>query len=72
MLIGDLRKHSLKEVWDSEALFEHRMAHLQGKRTDNPTCAECGQLSHCMPDNIAPYVNELADKLLASRAELRP
>lgn len=65
--VGDVRHQSLKEIWNGEAMFQHRLAHLQGKRKENATCAECGQLSHCLPDNIDPFAAELADRLVASR-----
>jgi radical SAM protein with 4Fe4S-binding SPASM domain len=65
--IGDVRTQSLLEIWQGEEMFNHRLAHLQGKRKDNQTCGSCGQLSHCLPDNIDPYVGELEKKLLASR-----
>lgn len=68
LIIGDTRRQSLKEIWTGDSLFQHQLAHLQGKRHDNPTCAACGQLSHCLADNIDPYAKELAIKLLASRA----
>ena len=70
LVIGDTRTQSVKSIWESDALFEHRLAHLQGKRTHNPVCASCGQLSHCMPDNIDPYRAMLAEKLVMSRSHL--
>jgi len=67
LLIGDVRKESLKEIWNGEALFQHRREHLLGKRKENPICAVCGQLSHCLPDDIDPYSDKLLEKLMASR-----
>ena len=64
LLIGDVRKESMKEVWNGEALFQHRHNHLLGKRKENSICAACGQLSHCLPDNIDPYTDKLLEKLL--------
>ena len=66
--IGDVRSQSLKEIWTGDALFEHQIAHLLGRRRENPTCGGCGQLSHCLPDNIDPYAAELAERLIAGRA----
>lgn len=66
--IGDTRKQSLKEIWQGDALYGHRIEHLKGNRKKNPVCANCGQLSHCMPDNIDPYATMLLEKLQASRA----
>lgn len=70
LVIGDVRTQSLKEIWEGEPLFQHRLAHLQGKRKQNPVCASCGQLSHCLPDNIDPYRAMLAEKLVMSRQHL--
>ena len=67
LLIGDLRRQSLKEIWESDALFQHQIRHLRGKREENPVCAQCGQLSHGLPDNIDPYVDALTERLLTSR-----
>jgi len=67
LIIGDTRTHSLKEIWDGDEMFQHRMAHLTGNRAKNPVCGSCGQLSHCLPDNIDPYRAMLAEKLTASR-----
>ena len=29
-----------------------RLQHLEGRRRQNSVCGNCGQLSHCLPDNI--------------------
>ncbi len=67
LLIGDVREESLKEIWEGDALFQHQIDHLRGKRKASPVCGQCGQLSHCLPDNIDPYIGMLAERLLASR-----
>lgn len=67
LLVGDVREQSLKEIWNGSELFQHQINHLRGKRKDNVVCGQCGQLSHGQPDNIDPYVDMLAEKLLASR-----
>jgi radical SAM protein with 4Fe4S-binding SPASM domain len=69
LLIGDVRKQSLKEIWEGEALFQYKIEHLRGKRKENAVCGQCSQLSHCLPDNIDPYVDALTKRLLASRQE---
>ncbi|MEM1047522.1 MAG: radical SAM/SPASM domain-containing protein [Pseudomonadota bacterium] len=65
--VGDLRFQTLKEVWTGEPLYRHQVAHLEGRRCENETCGGCGQLSHCLPDNIDPYVDDLLKKLRAAR-----
>ncbi len=66
LIMGDVRKESLKEIWDGEALFQLRRNHLLGKRKENPVCAVCGQLSHCLPDNIDLYAGQLLEKLMTT------
>jgi len=67
LLVGDVRKQSLKEIWEGEALFQHQIEQLCGKRKENSVCGQCCQLSHCLPDNIDPYVDTITERLLASR-----
>lgn len=52
LIIGDLRKNSLLEIWDSAELNAHRLAHLTGRRKEHATCGGCRQISHCGPDSI--------------------
>ena len=62
-----MRKNTLKEIWDGDKLFQHRVENLKGNRKNNDMCSECGQLTHCLPDNIDPYKEELLDRLVRSR-----
>ena len=65
--IGDVRDQSLRAIWNGEPMCRHRIAHLRGRRKDDPTCAGCGQLSHCLPDNIDSYAPMLLERLLSLR-----
>ena len=67
LIIGDLRKQSLREIWEGEALLQRRIQHLEGRRKEDPTCGNCGQLTHCRPDNIDPYAETLKERVLAAR-----
>jgi len=64
LLIGDLSKQSLKEVWHSKKMNALRRQHLEGRRMENPVCSQCGQLSHCLPDNIDAFRSELLPHFL--------
>ncbi len=64
--IGDARTQSLKAIWNGEAMRKHRIEHLKGRRKEDPTCAACGQLSHCLPDNIDTYAPMLLKRLEAT------
>lgn len=68
LVVGDVRAQSLRSIWMGDELHRHQIAHLEGRRRDNPICAACGQLSHCLPDNIDPYSQVLLQKLKTSRA----
>lgn len=72
LVIGDVRKQSLRDIWFGDVLFEHQLAQLQGRRKEIDFCATCGQLSHGLPDNIDAYAEELTAKLLASRTSATP
>jgi hypothetical protein len=42
----------MKEIWNSDLMNALRLQHLEGRRRQNAVCGGCGQLSHCLPDNI--------------------
>jgi radical SAM protein with 4Fe4S-binding SPASM domain len=65
LLVGDVRRQSLREIWRGEELRRHQLAHLRGERKNHPVCAACGQLSHCRPDNIDPFAAVLQEKVMA-------
>ena len=69
--MGDVREQSLKDIWHSSKMNALRRQHLEGKRCQNPVCSKCGQLSHCLPDNIDQYREGLLPKFLeyAARVE---
>jgi len=52
LVIGDVRRQSMKDIWNSELMNALRLQHLEGRRRQNAVCGGCGQLSHCLPDNI--------------------
>ena len=62
LIIGDVREQSMKEIWNSEKMNALRLQHLEGKRRENPVCGNCGQLSHCLPDNIDVHRLMLLEK----------
>jgi radical SAM protein with 4Fe4S-binding SPASM domain len=62
LVIGDVREQSMKAIWNSDRMNALRLQHLEGKRRENGVCGNCGQLSHCLPDNIDPYRSLLLAK----------
>ncbi len=67
LIIGDLKKNSIKEIWNSERLYAHQVQHLKGERFRNTVCRHCNQISQCIIDNIDPYRHRLLNILNASR-----
>ena len=59
LLIGDARHESLLDIWRGDAMNALRLQHLQGQRRCNAVCGSCGQLSHCLPDDIDAYREQL-------------
>lgn len=67
LIIGDVRTQSLHDIWFGNILYNHQMTNLNGGRIKSPVCSSCGQLSHCLPDNIDPYSDMLIEKMNKSR-----
>ncbi len=55
LIVGDVNQDSLKAIWHSDKMNELRLKHLEGRRKSLPVCSQCGQLSHCLPDNIDAF-----------------
>lgn len=62
LIIGDVRNQSMKEIWNSDAMNDLRMLHLEDRRKENKVCGSCGQLKHCMSDNIDAFRPALLEK----------
>jgi len=65
LVIGDVRSQSMKSIWNSAAMNALRLQHLEGRRQQNNVCGNCGQLSHCLPDNIDAHRLALLEKFNA-------
>lgn len=69
MIVGDINTQSFKEIWNGEKLYEYRKMHLLKQRKGHPICGACGQLSHCLPDDIDAHAQGLLEKLEKARAK---
>ncbi len=67
LVIGDINNTSLFNIWNGENLFNYQKMHLKKLRKNHPICGKCGQLSHCLPDNIDPYAELLLSRLESLR-----
>jgi len=68
LIVGDVRTERVADIWNSDKFNDLRLQHLKGKRSENPVCSNCGQLSHCLPDNIDPYQQVLLERFKAHLA----
>lgn len=63
LIIGDVRKESVKEIWKGSRLLVHQQMMLKGGRRQHPICGNCDQLKRGMPDNIDPFAKDLLSKI---------
>lgn len=63
LVVGDVRKESVKRIWNGAKLRELQMLFLRKERKRHPVCRDCGQMTHGMPDNIDKYAAELLSLL---------
>lgn len=64
LIVGDTRSQTLKEIWNSDEFNKLRIQHLEGMRMEHSICSQCGQLTHCLPDNIDTYRLDLLSKFV--------
>lgn len=62
LIIGDVRTTPLSQIWNSDAMNALRLQHLEGRRCENKVCGSCGQLTHCLPDNIDDHREMLLER----------
>lgn len=62
LVVGDVRHQSMRSIWNSDKLNALRLQHLEGRRSENPVCKDCGQLTHCMADDLGPHREALLKK----------
>jgi len=62
LIIGDVAKQSVKEIWQGEKLREYQKMFLRKERKDHPICGQCGQLTHAMPDDIDEHAEDILKK----------
>lgn len=62
-LIGNVKKQSLKEAWNSKALYDEQILHLKGQRITHPLCRKCYEIFYESIDNIDDYREELLQRL---------
>lgn len=64
LIVGDARTQSMRSIWDGDEMNKMRLMHLRGERRSHPVCGSCGQLSHCLPDNVDQYRDVIRARFL--------
>lgn len=67
LIIGDVTKQSVKEIWESKTLYEFQKTHLEGNYKSIPLCKDCGVLREGLNDNIDAFRDDLLAKLIQTR-----
>jgi hypothetical protein len=63
--LGDLKKQSVMEVWNSERMINLRTAHLKGDVSDYPACQTC---QAARPSRAAFYGSLVFNSLTVRKA----
>lgn len=63
LVVGDLKKESLYDIWNGRALRDFWIAMLNGKKNDFEMCRKCLLPMYDCNDNIDDYAKEIALKI---------
>ncbi|MBR3622275.1 MAG: radical SAM protein [Selenomonadaceae bacterium] len=61
-LIGDVRKQSLVDIWNSKEYEDIRLMHLHKKRREVALCADCMEIESAAVDNIDEFREEILER----------
>ena len=59
LIIGDAKKQSVMQIWNSKKLKDMQRLFLSKKRITHPVCGICEQLSFGSPDNFDDYAEKI-------------
>ncbi|KLI19245.1 radical SAM protein, partial [Brachyspira hyodysenteriae] len=62
LVIGNVNNSSVKEVWNSQDMYDLQVMFLEKKKNEHPYCSTCNAPSYGMLDNIDPYAEEILYK----------
>jgi len=64
IIVGDLRKQSLADIWNSPDFRTLRVLHLEKRRYLHPTCSSCGHVTSSQVDNIDEFADQILKNLI--------
>ncbi len=63
LIIGNANVESVQSIWTGAKLLAHQQMMLRKERKQHYICANCGQMSHGLPDNIDCHAETLLNIL---------
>lgn len=63
LIVGDLKRESLKEIWEGNVLREFWIAMLNGKKNDFEMCRKCLLPMYDCNDNIDEFAEQIVSRL---------
>lgn len=63
IVLGNVKEHSLYELWNGKEFNDLRRIHLRGQRARHSLCGKCTTLEYCNVDNIDVYADELLQRM---------
>lgn len=63
LVVGSVAEESVRDIWLGKRLDAHRVAHLNGRRKSDPTCAQCQCMSLGVFDNIDSRAGEIKERM---------
>jgi len=63
LIIGDVKKESVKDIWNGGVLLTYQEHFLLKRRKGHPICRDCSQLSHGMPADLDKHAEILLERL---------
>jgi len=63
LIIGDVRRQGVKDIWEGQELRNYQVMFLRKRRKELLLCRNCGQLTHGMPDDIDQFADAILRRL---------
>lgn len=67
LVLGDLQQQSIKEIWESDRLFEYQLKFLRLERREIPFCSKCEMFRYTQLVHLDPYREEILKRVLERR-----
>ena len=62
LVIGDIERDSLKDLWNGKEMQEFRKMFLEKRRKEHYICSVCGQMKQGQPDDVDQYADVLLER----------